>query len=93
LIITVSCLIPIANDRFIFLDKLIIVAGVEEYFVKFRFDKRLKFRFDKRFTQMFLFENCPLYKKNLYNNYLDYWYYKYYPDTKIKIKLINVYSN
>lgn len=85
MIITVSCLIPIANDRFIFLDKLIIVAGVEEYFVKFRFDKR--------FTQMFLFENCPLYKKNLYNNYLDYWYYKYYPDTKIKIKLINVYSN
>lgn len=85
MIITVSCLIPIANDRFIFLDKLIIVAGVEEYFGKFRFDKR--------FAQLFLFKNCPPYKKKLYNNYLDYWYYKYYPDIKIERRLMNVYNN
>lgn len=68
--IIINFLIRIANDRFICLDELIIVAGLEEYFGKFRFYNR--------FTQLFLFENCPLYEKKLYNNYLDYWYYKYY---------------
>ena len=28
----ITCLIPIDNDRFICLDELIIVAGLEEYF-------------------------------------------------------------